>query len=166
MISYGNTLIGASAYDPVTGIALFGLPAQAPPLRAGNRQLVAAASDYQEGKNLNTTGADIMPNTAFANGTLRVVNRPAVTWLVPDQRACAAARTDLVVLAGSTARVRSVRFFDGRRLVATDRTGPADLFTGSWRIRGAKKGAHTLRAVVTDSRGRSAETRRAVRVCR
>jgi subtilisin family serine protease len=166
VISYGGALIGAAAYDPASGIALFPLPDRAPGLRAGNRRLVAVASDFQESKNLNTTGADIMPNTSFADGTLKVVSGPAVSWLIPDARACGSARTDLVVLASSTARIRSVRFLDGARTIAVDRSGSAGIYSATWRIAGAAKGAHTLRAVVRDAAGRSFESRRVVRVCR
>ena len=35
VIGYGNALIGASAYDPFSGLALFGLPADAPKLKVG-----------------------------------------------------------------------------------------------------------------------------------
>jgi hypothetical protein len=166
VISYGNVLIGAAAYDPASGIALFPLPSGAPLLQAGKRPLIAVASDFQEAKNLDTSGADITPNTAYASGSLQVVSGPAATWLTPEASLCTGARADLVVLASSTARIRSVRFYDGRRLIASDSSGPADLFTATWRTGGAAKGRHTLRAVVRDTRGRSAETRRIVRVCR
>ena len=166
VVSYGNVLIGAAAYDAASGIALYPLPSGAPALRAGKRPILAVASDFQESKNLDTSGADIMPNTAFADGSLQVVNGPAATWLTPEARDCAPARTDLLVLASSTARIRSVRFFDGKRPIATDTSGPVDLFSGVWRTGAAAKGTHTLRAVVRDARGRSAETRRVVRVCR
>ena len=36
VIGYGQTLIGAVAYDPVSGIALFPIPNEAPQLRAGS----------------------------------------------------------------------------------------------------------------------------------
>jgi hypothetical protein len=166
LISYNSVLIGAAAYDPVSGLALFPLPAQAPKLKTGKTTLAAVASDFQESKNLDTSGADIMPNTAFANGAVTVVDGPAVTWLLPDAGACAAGRADLVVLASSTAAIRSVRFFDGTRLVGTDTSGPAGIYSAVWRAGAAAKGRHTLRAVVTDARGRRAEQHDAVRVCR
>ncbi len=165
VISYGNVLIGAAAYDAASGIALYPLPSGAPALQAGKRPLLAVASDFQEAKNLDTSGADITPNTAYANGSIQVVNGPAATWLTPDAGACAPARADLVVLASSTAKIRSVRFFDGTKPIATDATGPVDLFTATWRAGGTAKGKHTLRAVVSDAKGRSAEVRRDVRTC-
>jgi minor extracellular serine protease Vpr len=165
VLSYGNVLVGAAAYDPASGIALFPLPQGAPTLRTGDRSLVSAASDFQESKNLNTTGANVMPNTSFASGTLKVVNGPAATWLVPETRECLAARADLVVLASSTTAIRSVRFLDGRKQIAVDRTGPAGLYTAVWRAGGATKGEHTLRAIVRDAKGRAYETKRVVRRC-
>ena len=166
-IGYRNQLIGASAYDPVSGIAIFALPRQAPALRAGGRRLLASASDYQESKNVATTGEELMPNTAVAQGTLRVVNRPTVTWLAPEGGECVARpRAQLTLLADSTAAVRSVRFsVDGRR-IATDRSGPAGLYSVSWRTRRLKTGRHVLRAVVRDASGRAAEARRTIRACK
>jgi hypothetical protein len=165
VVSYGNVLVAAAAYDPVSGIALFPLPPGAPTLRKGTRTVVSAASDFQESKNLNTTGANVMPNTSFAEGTLKVVDGPAATWLTPDARQCLTARADLVVLASSTARIRSVRFLDGKKQVAVDRTGPAGLYTAIWRTGGVKKGDHTIRAIVLDAKGRKYETQRVARIC-
>jgi hypothetical protein len=93
------------------------------------------------------------------------VNGPAVTWLFPERRECVAKRAGLVVTAGSTARVRSVRFFADGRLVGVDRSGPADLFAATWKRGSAKKGTHLLRAVVVDAKGRTAAAERTVRVC-
>ena len=165
-IGYGSALVGATAYDPATGIALFPLPAEAPRLRVGRRTLDASAADFQETKNVDSVGDELLPNTAFASGRLRVVNRPTVTWLGPETNECTTARTQLVALAGSTARVRSVRFLLGRKPVATDRRGSAGLFTATWRRGTAAKGKHVLRAIVTDVRGRKAEAQRVVRVCK
>ncbi len=164
-IAYGRTLIGAAAYDPSSGIALFPLPREAAVLKAGKRTLAAEAADFQEAKNVDSVGDELLPNTAFARGPIRVVAGPTLTWLAPEVRECAAARTPLVVLAGSTAKVRSVRFFDGREAIGAGRGGQAGLYTGTWRRGDAAKGAHTLRAIVTDADGRKAEARRIVRVC-
>ena len=165
-ISYGRTLIGAAAYDPSSGVALFPLPSQAPLLKRGKRTLAAEAADFQEAKNVDSVGDELLPNTAFARGPIRVVAGPTVTWLAPEVRECAAARTSLVVLAGSTTKVRSVRFFDGLKAIGTGRGGGAGLYTGTWRRGAAEKGRHTLRAIVTDAGGRKAEARLLVRVCR
>ena len=165
VIGYGQTLVGAAAYDPDTGIALFPLPESVPTLRAGGRQVTASAADFQEAKNVDSVGDQLLPNTAFARGTVRVVDGPTVTWLAPEVRECAAAQTPLAVLAGSNTAVRSVRFFRGRQLVATVRRGTAGLYTATWRRGGAAKGNHTLRAVVKDARGRTATAERVVRVC-
>ena len=165
VIGYGRALVGAVAHDPVSGIALFPIPEEAPVLRAGRRQLTASAADFQESKNVDSVGDELLPNTAFAAGPIRVVDGPSVTWLIPGASECVPVRVDLTVVAGSTTAVRSVRFFHGRRLFATVRRGGAGLFAATWRRGSAAKGRHTLRAVVTDARGRKAESRRVVRVC-
>ena len=72
--------------------------------------------------------------------------------------------TRLLVLASSTARVRSVRFLDEQRTVAVDRTGPANLYVVRWKA-GARHRTHVLRAVVLDARGRHAEARVRARAC-
>ena len=92
VIGYGQTLIGASAYDPASGIAIFGLPRQAPALKAGSPTLAASAADFQEAKNVDSVGDELLPNTAFASGALKVVAKPVVTWL--DAGAAAVRGTD------------------------------------------------------------------------
>ena len=164
-IGYGGALVGAIAYDPASGIALFPIPREAPALRAGRRQLQASAADFQEAKNVDSVGDQLLPNTAFAAGPITVVDKPAITWLTPEIRECTQATTPLLVLAGSTATVRSVRFFDGRRQIAVVRRGAAGLYSATWRRAGAAKGRHTLRAIVTDAKGRKTEAQRVVRVC-
>ena len=165
VIGYGRTLIGAAAYDPIGGVALFPLPTQAPALKAGKRLLNGTAADFQEAKNVDSVGDELLPNTAFASGNITVVNGPAITWITPETNECAAAQTPLVALASSTSALRSVRFFDGRKLLATDKQGGAGIFSAVWRRGGAAKGKHTLRAIVTDAKGRKAEAQRVVRVC-
>jgi hypothetical protein len=165
VIGYGNTLVGAAAYDPVSGIALFPIPGEAATLRAGKRQLQASAADFQESKNVDSVGDELLPNTAFAGGPITVVAGPAISWVAPEIRECTPARTPLLVLAGSTEAVRSVRFLDGRKPIATVRRGASGLYQATWRRGGAAKGRHTLRAIVTDAKGRKAEAQRVVRVC-
>ena len=165
VIGYGRALVLAAAYDPVSGIALFPLPLQAPALRAGKRLLEASAADFQEAKNVDSVGDELLPNTAFASGNLTVVNGPAITWLTPEPSECTAAQTPLVVIASSTAAVRSVRFLDGRKPIATVKRGGAGIYTAVWKRGGAAKGRHALRAIVTDAKGRKAEVQRVVRVC-
>jgi subtilisin family serine protease len=168
-IGYGNVLIGASAYDPVSGIAVFALPPAAPRLGAGRPQLLAAASDFQESKNVNTTGPNVTPNTTIASGRLRVVRRPTASWLAPEAGECiqtVGGRAGLLVVAGSTSAVRSVRFLDGDRTIATVRRGSSGLFSAAWSARRVRAGRHALRVVVRDAAGRAVERRRTVRVCR
>jgi hypothetical protein len=58
-----------------------------------------------------------------------------------------------------------VQFFDGKRRLRIVRRNVAGLFSTTWRTRRAKRGLHTLRAVVRAG-GQRAEASRVVRVCR
>ena len=165
VIGYGQTLIGAVAYDPGSGIALFPIPNEAPQLRTGKRQVQASAADFQEAKNVDSVGDELLPNTAFAGGPITVVDGPTITWLTPEIRECSTPSTPLTVLAGSTATVRSVQFLLGTKPIATVRRGTAGIYGTTWRRGGAAKGRHTLRAIITDAKGRKAEAQRVVRVC-
>ena len=166
VIGYGQALVAAAAYDPVSGIALFPLPREAPALRAGQRQLGASAADFQEAKNVDSVGDELLPNTAFASGNITVVNGPVITWVTPEPRECAAATTPLLVIGSSTAALRSVRFFDGSKTITTVRRGTAGIYSATWKRGSAAKGRHTLRAILTDAKGRQAEAQRVVRVCK
>ncbi len=166
-ISYGRVAVGAAAYDPLSGIAIFPLPKAAPALKAGTRAVTLVSGDFQEDKNVDQAGeiASILPNTAFVPVKLKVVKRPTVTWLAPERRACTTARTRLLVVAGATKSVRNVRFLVDGKPVATVRRGTAGLYAATWTTKGASKGAHELEAVVTDAAGKTAEASRSVKVC-
>jgi hypothetical protein len=166
VIGYRGVLVGAAFYDSSSGLALFPLPSAAPRLLPGRTAATVVASDYQEAKNVNSSGPDIMPNTTFASVGLRVVNAPTVQWLVPERNECLPTQAGLVVVAASNRAVRSVRFLDGRKRVATVRSGAGGVYSSAWTTTGAKKGRHVLRAVVTDSRGRTATAERVARICR
>jgi hypothetical protein len=143
------------------------LPGEAPPIPNGKTRLVLSASDFQEAKNLETIGNDIMPNTAFRTVTLRGVAGPAMTWLAPRANQCVAGRTAaLDVVAGSSRRVTSVRFLADGHQIALSRRGTAGLFSASWRIGKTAKGRHVLVAVATDAAGKRLSAVRPVRVCR
>ena len=89
-----------------------------------------------------------------------------MTWLLPRPRACAHRVESLFVLAGASHGVRSVQFLDGKRLIATKRSGSEGLFGTAWHTAKTHAGRHVLRAVVTDRRGATASATRVVRVCR
>jgi hypothetical protein len=72
----------------------------------------------------------------------------------------------LFVTAGSAHGVRSVRFFDGRRLIKNVPEGLESLYDTPWKTAKLQRGRHVLRAVVVDRRGRTASAKRVVRVCR
>jgi hypothetical protein len=166
VVGYGRVLVAAAAYDPATGVAIFPIPRDAPALKAGKPRLDASAADFQESKNVDSIGDELLPNTAFASGPITVVNGPAVTWLQPEISECIARQAPLAVLAASTAAVRSVRFLAGTRQVGVDRRGGAGIYSATWRRGAIAGGRYKLRAIVTDARGRTALAERVVRVCR
>jgi minor extracellular serine protease Vpr len=158
--------VGATTFDPASGIATFSIPREARPLEPGSQFMRIVASDWQEAKNINTESDSPMPNTRFFGIRTQAVNRPAVSWLTPTAGACVAQRQKLQVVATSSAVVSSVGFFDGNRQIGRVRRNVAGVYEMTWRTAGAKKGAHVLRAVASDVRGRESETRLSVRVCR
>ena len=165
VLSYNKVLIAASLYDPASGLVVFGLPPQAPALKAGTTPAIVAASDYQESKNINTVGDALMPNTTFRQTPLHVVSGPTVSWLEPPARSCALTHDELFVVADSTAEIKSVVFHDGNRLVGTDRGGRSGVYSKPWPTSGLKHGVHRLTATVLDTQGRSATAGRTIRVC-
>jgi hypothetical protein len=166
VIGYQNVLVGAAAYDPVSGLTLFPIPAQAPRVKAGKNVGVVEASDNQEAKNIATVGSNILPNTTFRGASITGVNGPAVSWLVPAAGNCAKGVVRLGVAASSTVTLRSVRFFDGKKLIKKVTRGPAGLYVADWRTARAGTGRHTLRATALDRKGRSFNAARSLRVCR
>jgi hypothetical protein len=167
VIAYQRSLVGASLYDPDTGIVVFGLPAQAPAIPTRRLSATITAADFQEAKNLTTPRGAILPNTTFREVSLRGVAGPSATWVTPQTNACVSPRRqELVVVASSTARVRTVAFHaDGKR-VATRRGTATELYSAVWQTGRATSGKHRLTAVVRDVRGRTYRSDRLVRVCR
>ena len=166
VIGYDHALVGASAYDPESGLALFGLPDAAPKLAAGSTTLTLEASDFQEAKNIETAGDQILPNTAFLRRGLTVVAGPSVTWLEPPQRSCALAHDRLTVAAASTKSVTKVVFSDGAKRIGVDRNGPGGVYSLPWSTAKLKHGPHRLRATVVDAAGRTATAAETVSICR
>ena len=165
-IGYKNIAVGAAAYDPGSGLAVFPLPAAAPKLTVGKIQPIVESGDYEETKNVNTVGDNIMPNTTFKRVTLKVVSGPAVSWLAPTSAVCVSGLERMVVAGSSTAAIRSVSFFDAARKLATKAKGTAGLYAADWAAKGRAKGKHTLRAVLTDSKGRTASASVNVHTCK
>ncbi|HEV2713317.1 MAG TPA: S8 family serine peptidase, partial [Gaiellaceae bacterium] len=128
VFGYRRVVVGAAAYDPFTGVAIFPLPQAAPRIGVGRLRAAFLASDYQEAKNANSYGGDILPNTRVIRPALRVVRGATITWLTPLARRCAAARVELLVSAGATRRIRAVRFYDGARRLRVVRRGVAGLY--------------------------------------
>ncbi len=167
VIAYRRVLLGAAFYDPSSGVALFPIPPNAPTIPAGKTPNIAVAYDYQETKNVDQAGDNVLPNSTYLGNTIKGVNGPVVNWVFPEGRACVATAQDrLVVLASSTSKVQQVRFFDGSKLIATAKSGTADIFAAPWKTAGAARGKHQLRAVAIDAKGRKAQAFRTVRVCK
>lgn len=154
-VGYQGVLVGAGSFDRATGIATFPLPASVPALRAGTVRVRLMASDFQEAKNVDTSGRTIMPNTRTTSVRVSVVAETTVSWVRVSCRR-------LTVVAGSPRRVVAVRFsVDGRR-VATDRSGSQGLWSSAVRI---ARGKHTIVATAVDAKGHAASARRTVRSC-
>ena len=166
VLNYRRVLIGVSSYDPVTGLAVFVLPRDAPRVRRGKNSAVLVGADFQEAKNVSSPGGSVLPNTSFERATIRGVRGAAVTWLRPEARNCLGRRARLVVVASSTRKIRRVRFYDGRRLIAASRRGVAGIHSVTWNTSRARRGRHQLRAVVVARGGTRAAAGRIVRICR
>ena len=165
LLLYKTAQIGAFDFDPVTGIAVFEIPKDEIALDAGPAFMRVVASDFQETKNVSTPGDEAMPNTRFLGARFDVVRRPVVTWLVPVKGSCVPRRAELEVAASSPAAISSVGFYDGKRQVARVRKGEAGIYRAIWRTGGAKRGAHELTAVASDTAGRESRVTRILRVC-
>ena len=165
VIAYRGVLVGAALYDPGSGVAIFPIPKAAQRLRAGRTRAVLSAADFQEAKNVNGVGSNILPNTAFRSVSITGVSGPAVSWVSPPRNACVEKTVALVAVASSTRRVRSVRFLVDGKQVAIDRRGVSDVFTGTWNARFALRGTHAVTALATDAGGRTFSATRTLRVC-
>ena len=166
VIAYKRALVGAAAYDPLTGLAVFPLPGAAPELTRGTTRAVLESSDYQEAKNVETISNNILPNTTFRRVVIHVVNGPAVAWVNPPPEVCVSTRTRLLVTASAKAGVRSVRFTEHGKRVGGKVSGAGGLWAADWNTAHAKKGRHVVTATVRDRKGRTFAATRAFRVCR
>jgi hypothetical protein len=167
LLLYKTLQLGATSFDAETGIAVFPIPREENPIQPGTGFMRIVASDFQETKNIADTGnANPMPNTRFKGIRMPVVNGPSASWITPKKGACLPSRATLLVVAGSTAHISSVGLFDGERKIGRVRKNVAGLYSRTWSTKGLKKGAHVLRAVVSDTAGGEFEATRPVRVCR
>jgi subtilisin family serine protease len=166
VISYNKALVGASAYDPSTGLVVFGIPTAAPKFNAGKTTAVIEASDYQEAKNINTVGNSLLPNTTFIRSKIKVVSGPAVTWVEPPAHVCALKSDRLVVVGGSNRRVKDVTFRDNGKRIGVDKTGSGGVYSITWKTGKLKKGVHRLTATLRDVGGHKAAAGRQLRVCK
>ena len=162
-IGYEGILVAAAAYDPSTGIAVFPLPETAPALHAGATNMRMLSSDYQEAKNIETVGPNIMPNTRTGGAKLHIVTGPAVDWLLPGAGACGPALQSLTVAASAPGKVSSVHFaIDGKRRVAAHQ-----IDRGVWTATvSLSKGKHSVVATAVGATHKTAVQARTVRVCR
>ncbi len=166
VVAYKRSLVGAAAYDPLSGIAVFPLPAAAPKLTKGSTLAVFESSDYQEAKNVETISKDIMPNTTFRRATLHVVTGPAISWINPPPQVCVGKSVRFLVTASASHGVRSVRFSEAGKKVGGRVSGAAGLYAADWSTRKVRSGRHTVTATVTDKQGARFSATRTFRVCR
>ncbi len=160
---YRGLLVGATEYDPETGLAVLPLPRSTPRLAVGSTHATFTVSDFQEAKNVNSSGPSILPNTRFARFSIKVVNGPTLAWLLPNRCVRSGKTTRLAVAAGSTKQVRSVSFFEAPRIIAVKTKGGGGLYGADWHP--TVRGRHRLTATVTDRSGRSYAASATVRVC-
>jgi minor extracellular serine protease Vpr len=166
VLNFRGVLVGVSAYNPSTGLALFVPPREAPRIPRGRTRVTVTGADFQEAKNVSSPGGSVLPNTTFARLRIVGVRGAAVSWLLPQARSCAGPRARLTVAASPGRRIRLVRFFDGRRLIARSRRGSAGIHSVTWNARRVRRGLHLLRAVAVTRGGASASAGRIVRICR
>ena len=154
-VGYRGALVGTDTYHRSSGLAVFALPESVPVLRPGRVRLQMVSSDYQEAKNVDTEGAQIMPNTRTRTVTLSVVSGATVNWLLGT---C----TQLEVAAGAPRGVALVRFSVDGRTVATVRHGLRGVWSAAPRL---SRGTHAVVATAVDNGGHTAIAKRMVRAC-
>jgi hypothetical protein len=154
-IGYRGDLVAAGSFRRATGLAVFPLPESVGALHAGTVRLRMLSADYQEAKNVDTEGSEILPNTRTRTVVLRVVDGVTVNWLDATCRR-------LEATAGSPGRVREVRFTVAGRVVATVRRGVQGIWSTAVRL---PRGAHAIVATAVDSSGRVANATHMVRAC-
>jgi minor extracellular serine protease Vpr len=157
--------VGATLFDPATGIAAFSIPREANALEPGSQFMQLVAPDFQEAKNINTEGSSPFPNTRFQGVRAEAVNGPTITWVTPEKGRCLAPRQRLLVVANDNAQISSVGFFDGDRQIGRIRKNVAGLYEMTWSTKAKKKATHTLSATASDVRGREAQASQTVRIC-
>ena len=81
-----------------------------------------------------------LPNTAFLQTKLTVVDGPTVTWVEPPAHVCALKSDRLVVVAGATKKIKSVTFTDGEQRIGVDKTGPGGVYSVAWNTKGLEEG--------------------------
>ena len=164
-VNYQRFLLGASFYDPSTGVAVFPLPNDKKArLKPGRTAMRLVAADYQETKNVNTVSKRLMPNTTFVAARIRVVNGPAIAWLEPLSGSCVSGRSQLAVVASDSKPISSVGFFTGGHPIGRVKQNAAGVYSLGWSV-GRAKGKRVLTAVASDTAGREARAKRTVRVC-
>ena len=88
VIAYNRVLVGAAAFDPLSGLALFPLPAARAVIKPGKTEAAMEASDNQEAKNVASIGNEPHAEHDDPRPRSRPSTGPAVTWLAPNAGAC------------------------------------------------------------------------------
>jgi len=164
VLGYHGVLVAPAIYDPLSGLAVIPLPKAAPALKKGRREAVFSSSDFQESKNVDTSGTDLLPNTRTLLTRLHVVNAPTVSWLVPASGGCVASKADLLLVAAAPGGIKTMRFLLDGKTAGKGHRADVQLWTGKLRKLG--KGKHVLVAVVTNRHGRTAKAKLHFRTCK
>ena len=141
VISYRRVLLGASAYDPFSGVAIFGIPRNAPTIPAGRTPATALSYDFQETKNVDQAGDNVLPNTAFRDVRIRGVARARAHVGVPAaarvHREDRAARSCSRATCGRSARCASR---STGTAIGSSKNGQSDLYSLTWKRGSLKRG--------------------------
>ena len=161
-VGYSGALVGATAYDEATGIAVLPLPDTVAALTPGTKSIRLSSADFQEAKNVDTIGTSILPNTRAVSVQLHIISGPAVNWLTPDPQACLAKSQRLQVAASDA---RDVQFELDGKTVAVVKKNTFGIFTTTLAAGKLARGLHTLTAVALGTGGTRVSEVRKVRGC-
>ena len=168
VIAYRSVLLGAAAYDPFSGIAIFAVPGTRRRSRPGGRPRRRSRSDFQETKNVDQVGrqhaAEHAPSATCASAASagprsRGSSRSRASCVGEDASGCSCSRATC----GRSARVR---FFGRAPHRQSARTASRTSTRSPGSAGGLKRGTHLLRAQVVDAAGKTVAASRSVRVCK
>ena len=156
--------VGATLFDPRTGVAAFSLPRTSLPLGPGTQFLQTRRVRLPGGKEHQHGVRQPASEHALPGDPRR--GRAATDGHVDhagEGRSASPRVRSLLVVANDNVQISSVGFFDGQRQIGRVQKNVAGLYEMTWRTSGRRKGPHVLTAVASDVRGREAEASQTVR---